>query len=348
MSVKERSLLRGKILGCLVNLAIGDALGYPAHEMSQEEIARRFNGPLQSFHPPFSDNPYHTDMVAGQVTDDTIMTLVIAKAILEAHGVMDARYFGQQIAEWARGNPVWVTTPMFGPTTKNCLQRLIEGEDPVKVGTSGSISTQGATNGAAMRVSPAGLVNPGNIQQAIELAVQISLPTHGTQVAISGAAAISAGVSEALRDDSSVFSVVSASIQGAREGERFAREVARVVPAPDIALRIETGIVAALKASDIYEAGRYITDCVGNGMMTYETVPAAIALFVSSGGDPEQAVFGGANIGGDTDTIASIAGALAGAFSGIERVNKNLYGHIERVNALGLELVAEKMVQKIQ
>lgn len=347
MSVKERNLLKGKILGCLASLAIGDALGYPAHEMSQEEIRIRFNGPLQSFHPPFPDNPFHTDMVAGQVTDDTIMTLVIAKAILDAHGVMDARYFGQQIAEWAQKKAVWETAPMFGPTTKNRLQRLIEGEDPVQVGTSGSISTEGATNGAAMRISPAGLVNPGNIQSAIELAVQASLPTHGTQVAISGAAAIAAGVSDALRDDSSVFSVVSASIKGAREGERIARQVARIVPAPDIALRIEMGIVAALKASDIYEACHLITDCVGNGMMTYETVPAAVALFVSSGGDPEQAVFGGANIGGDTDTIASIAGALAGAFSGIERVNKNLYGQIESVNSLGLESIAEKLTHAV-
>jgi ADP-ribosylglycohydrolase len=348
MTDKKSSALRDKILGCLANLAIGDALGYPAHEMSQEEIERRFDGPLRDFHPPFSDNPYHTDMAAGQVTDDTIMTCVIADAVADATGVMDARYFGTRIAEWALENRVWEITPMFGPTTKIRLKRLIEGEDPVAVGTSGSKSTDGATNGAAMRVTPAGLINPGGIQNAVELAVQASLPTHGTQVAISGAAAVAAGVSAALREDSSVYSVVSASIQGAREGERIAREVARIVPAPDVALRIETGIAAALKASDILEACGLITDAVGNGMMTYETVPAAVALFIASKGDPKLAVFGGVNIGGDTDTIASIAGALAGAYSGIEKVDHKLYEQIERVNSLGLETIAEKLVRKIR
>ncbi|MBN2323093.1 MAG: ADP-ribosylglycohydrolase family protein [Spirochaetes bacterium] len=348
MKDKEGGVLKDRILGCLVNLAIGDALGYPAHEMSQEEIKRRFNGPLRDFHPPFVGNPYHTDMAAGQVTDDTIMTCVIADAVADATGVMDARYFGTRIAEWARENRVWETTPMFGPTTKVRLKRLIEGDDPVSVGTSGVKSTDGATNGAAMRVAPAGLVNPGGIQEAVELAVQASLPTHGTQVAISAAAAVAAGVSEALREGSSVYSVVSASIRGAREGKRIARELARTVPAPDVGSRIETGVAACLKASDVLEACGLITDAVGNGMMAYETVPAAVSLFVASGGDPWLAVFGGANIGGDTDTIASIAGALAGAFGGIEKVDRAGYERIERVNSLGLETIAEKLVRKVR
>jgi ADP-ribosylglycohydrolase len=125
-------------------------------------------------------------------------------------------------------------------------------------------------------------------------------------------------------------------------------KIARIVPAPDLWVRIEMGVTAALPAGDIFESCRRITNAVGNGMAAYETVPAAIALFVAAGGDPEQAVTGGANIGGDTDTIASIAGALSGALRGIEHVPRKLYLELERVNRLGLDKVAERLLSRIR
>jgi ADP-ribosylglycohydrolase len=340
--------LKERIHGCLAAVAVGDALGYPVHELSQDEIGRRFGGPLRSFHAPVPDNPYHKDMNPGQVTDDTIMTLVVAEAVIEATGLMDARYFGNRFAAWARNTRIWETSPMFGPTTKERFVRLIAGEDPVEVGTSGTKSTDGATNGAAMRIAPAGLVNPGDPENAARLAVQVSLPTHGTQVAISAAAAIAAGVAAALAENADVFSVADAAIHGAREGELQGREVARIVPAPDVSHRIEMGVNAALAPRDIYESCRRITDAVGNGMAAYETVPAAVSLFVAARGDPERAVLGGANIGGDTDTIASIAGGLAGALMGIVGVPQNLYKKVEEVNELDLEGVSERLLKAIE
>ena len=47
-----------------------------------------------------------------------------------------------------------------------------------------------------------------------------------------------------------------------------------------------------------------------------ETVPVALALFFLAAGDPRDAILFGANFGRDADTIASMAGALAGAFRG--------------------------------
>jgi ADP-ribosylglycohydrolase len=346
MLVKKSTadFLKTRIHGSLAAAAVGDALGYPVHELSQGEIGRRFGGPLNSFHPPVPDNPYHRDMQPGQVTDDTILTLLVSEALIEADGVLDARYFGNRFAEWARSTDVWETSPMFGPTTKDRLVRLMKGEDPVRVGSSGSRSTEGATNGAAMRIAPAGLVNPDDPAGAVRLSLQISLPTHGTGVAVSAAAAIAAGVAAALGGGADVFSVADAAIFGAREGALLARDVARDVPAPDVSLRIEKGIAAALHPADIYESCRRITDAVGNGMAAYETVPAAVALFVAARGDPERTILGGANIGGDTDTIASIAGGLAGALRGIEEVPQELYRTVEEVNGLDLGHVSERLL----
>jgi ADP-ribosylglycohydrolase len=348
MKKSATTVLKKKIHGCLAAIAVGDALGYPVHELSQDEIHRRFGGPITSFHPPVADNPYHKNMGPGQITDDTIMTLLVAEALIEAAGPLDARYFGDRIAEWARSNSVWETSPMFGPTTKNRLVRLIAGEDPVEVGTSGSRSTDGATNGAAMRIAPAGLVNPGDPERAVQLSVQVSLPTHGTVAAISAAAAIAAGVAAALAEGADVLSVAEAAITGARRGELLGRDRARDVPAPDISFRMERGIAAVLAKADIYESCRRITDAVGNGMAAYETVPAAVSLFVAARGDPESAILGGANMGGDTDTIGSIAGGLAGALRGIEEVPQGLYRTVEEVNGLDLGGVSERLLGAVE
>jgi ADP-ribosylglycohydrolase len=353
----DRALLKNKIHGCLAALAVGDALGYPAHEMTREEIERRFGGRLVSFHSPFGDNPYHPhDMRPGQITDDTLMTLLVAESLVRWSGedLPDAAYFGRAFGEWAKADPLWERSPMFGPTTKKRFRRLADGEDAVTVGTSGNTSTDGATNGAAMRVSPAGLFCPSDVGGAVELAVRVSLPTHGTSTAIAGACAIAAGVAEAFAGvfegvrGANVLGVAKAAIAGAREGDRIARLVGRSVPAPDTALRIEMAVSAALEGGgSIHDACAAVADRVGSGMLSYEAVPAAVGVFVATGGDPELAAVGGANIGGDTDTIASMACALSGALSGIDRVPVELYREVERVNGLDLESLAERFTSAV-
>ena len=70
--------------------------------------------------------------------------------------------------------------------------------DPSKVGVVGTSDRQmckmGATNGSSMRVAPAGLVHPGDIEGACQTALITCLPSHNTQIAISAACAIAAGV----------------------------------------------------------------------------------------------------------------------------------------------------------
>ncbi len=80
-----------------------------------------------------------------------------------------------------------------------------------------------------MKVSPAGLVNPGNLKQATEDAVVICRPTHGTQIAMSGgAAAVACAVAEAVTERATVMSVIKAAQQGAIDGEHLGRQVGRI------------------------------------------------------------------------------------------------------------------------
>lgn len=342
----QQPAMAKRVEGSLASVVVGDALGFPAHDLTQEQIRLRFGEPLTDFHDALPDNPYHQGVKAGSITDDTMMTLVFAKAMLAETTPKDARFFGRVLAEWAGKNNIWSISPMFGPTTKASLRQLIDGHDPVEVGKAGSSMLHGSSNGAAMRVSPIGLVYPGDTESAVRLAALASLPTHGTQTAIAGACAIAAGVAEALSGEATVFSVASACLKGARKGEEIGKKIGRVIPAPDTGVRIEMAIESAIRAKDIFEAGRLITSSVGNGLPSYEAVPAAVGLFVAAGGDPEATVIAGANIGGDADTIANMAGAMAGALSGVDRVPQALYRRVCERNNLDLQDLAEKLVQR--
>lgn len=342
-SSDKRQLLLDKIRGSLAALAVGDALGYPAHEMPREIIIHEFGGWITEFKDAPQINILHPSMKAGQITDDTIMSLVTARAIIESDGLLTADKMGQALARWAQSTTIWETAPMFGPTTKATLRRLISGEDPVAVGTDGYVSTGGASNGSAMRIAPVGLIFPGRPDLAAKMAVEASLPTHGTTVAIACTCAVAAAVAEAAGEDSDIFSIARAAVDGAGIGDEEGRRRGRIVPSPDVADRICQAVDIGFRTRDVIEAGELLGKRLGCTFMAVESVPTAIGMFVASGGDVQKAMIGGANAGGDTDSIASIAGAIAGAFKGISHVPADLYGEVESINKLGLKELASQL-----
>jgi ADP-ribosylglycohydrolase len=333
--------LHRKILGCLGAVAIGDALGMPCHDMTSDEIRRRFGGRVRAFHPPFGDTRVHGGLGAARVTDDTLLTLAVADAYLQNDGrITSAAVAAGLLQSYQRARDAGCGT-MFGPSTRRAAEAIAAGRDPVQTGLTGKHPMACASNGAAMKIAPAGLVHPADPDAAIADAVTISLVSHGTQTAIAAACAVAAGVAEAMAEGADVFSVVRAALYGAREGERIGRQRARTVPLPSVARRIELAVGLALKAEDAAAAGRSLADMIGTGLAAYESIPTAIGLFVAAAGDPLESVIGGANVGYDTDTIAAMAGALAGALKGFEAVPADLFAQVGQANDLGLDAVAQ-------
>ncbi|MBC7083365.1 MAG: ADP-ribosylglycohydrolase family protein [Firmicutes bacterium] len=335
--------VRDKILGSLVAAAIGDAMGAPTEQMTLDEIKDRFGGRLvDRFYAPSEDRPFSHGRLAGQITDDTGQMLELARAFIEAGtDPITPQQVADALLRWAADPEVF--SRFAGPTTRQAIERLRAGEDPLSVGRSGTLSTIGTSNGCAMKVAPAGLIHPGDPDSAVRDACTVCMPTHATQIAMSGASAIASGISAALAPGADVFSVVRACLYGAREGEKRGRAVGRVAPGPSVEARIRLAVRLALESSDIEDACRSIHAYVGSGLHTAEAVPAAVGLFVAAGGDPAMAVAAGASIGDDTDTVATMAGALAGALGGISRVPADLYRQVEEVNHLDIAGLADEI-----
>ena len=95
-----------------------------------------------------------------------------------------------------------------------------------------------------------------------------------------------------------------------------------------------------MRARSLHEAIIAIEASVGNSVMTVESVPAAIGVFVAAAGDPHDTVSAGASIGNDSDTIAAMAGALAGALRGIAAVPADLAATVRGANHEDIDALA--------
>lgn len=336
-----------RVLGCLVTAAMGDAIGAPAEAMSRDEICQKYGGRIETF-VDGSDNPYALGNAVAEVTDDASQMYEMAKAVVSCGGNLTIRAAADAIIRWSESYPKYYPRNA-GPTTSHVIQDLKDGRDPAEAGRVGMVYGRGTSNGAAMRVAGAGLAHPGNFEKAIETAVTMCAPSHGTQHAYAGACAIACGIAEAMTENADVFSTLRACLYGAKQGEAIGLRTARNAAGASVAGQIGRAIAAALEADDMLEAERSVEAAVGCDGSIQSSVSAACGLFAAAGGDPAKTILGGANIGGDTDTIACIAGMLAGALRGFSSLPADWYPIFRAANpALAFEPLAHDFVRMIE
>lgn len=338
-TIQTRERLAEHILGSLATAAIGDAMGAATEQHNIPEIVELFGGLLRELRDP-SPETFSYGNKAGQITDDSSQMFALAQTLIDTDGAITEQAWIATLLHWSQHSP---HRHQMGPTTRPLLQAIAAGEDTATIGrglSARKLTSFGSSNGAAMRIAPAGIVHPGDIERAVELAWLTSRPTHDTQIAAAGAGAIAAGVAHALTPGADVFSVVQACLAGARLGEAIGIREGRRVPGPNIARRIELAVEEALRSSSPLEAITRIEASVGNSVMMVESVPAAVGVFVAGGGDPLGVVSAGASIGNDSDTIAAMAGALAGALRGIVAVPADLFATVKAVNEEDIEAIA--------
>jgi ADP-ribosylglycohydrolase len=336
-----------KIYGSLAGLAIGDALGFPVHDLAKEEIRKRYGGLVDRFLPAFPDDFIHIDYKAGQITDDTILTLVTADILIKTNGLPTLADVVKSLGDWAKKNePVWSRGEVFGDTTKASFKYLVDCAskgDKWEADLTRGYATVGSSNGAVMRIAPAGMANPGKPEKASEIVFPLIFPTHRTDVAISAACGQASAVAEALREGSTINTIAQAAIKGADYGDKLGKEKAYVIPSASVARRIEFAVELADRKSDPLEAAYLIEDMIGSYLPAAETLPAAIGVFYACKGDPMLSIKIAVSMGGDTDTVASAAGAIAGAYRGIDAISHEMLDFIEEVNGLKLEQYARDL-----
>lgn len=333
------AMLRDRILGGLAGAVIGDSMGTATETMSRRRIIERYGRLEEMVAPDLS--PFSGGQEAGTYSDDSSQMLLLSERIL-ARGEVTVEDVVAMLLEWADNEEMFERTA--GPTTRAAVARLRAGEDPAEVGK-GDVhgSGSGTSNGAAMKAAPAGWINAGRVTEAVADAALISIPTHNTQVAIAGAGAVAAAIAEATREGATLDSVIEAGLTGAREGEARGLETGREAASASVERRIAEAVRLGREADDVWEVLDDLYELIGSGLPTNESVPAAFGILAAARGDVTQSIIGAINVGNDTDTVATIVGAIAGSLHGMSGIREDWYQRVCEVNGLDLEDLASRL-----
>jgi ADP-ribosylglycohydrolase len=330
MSIRSSSV-RDRALGAFYGLAIGDALGMPTQSMSRAAIARAY-GPIRGFVDAVAEQPIAPGMPAGSVTDDTEQAVLVARLAIDGGGLIDAHAFATALREWEADMIRRGSLDLLGPSTRRALDRLDAGAAAEEAGR------DGATNGAAMRITPIGIATPLG-EGFLDAVVAASRVTHNTGLGIAAAAAVAAAVSSGV-DGADLGTSLGEAERAAAEGALRGHWIA----GGDIAARIAwaRGWVRGLGRAALADA---LTRVIGTSVAAQESVVAAFALAEALGDDPVAALTLAAEIGGDTDTVAAVCGAILGAHHGISGLPAGLVDKVRAVNRLDLAVIVDGLLQ---
>jgi ADP-ribosylglycohydrolase len=315
--------------GALYGLAAGDALGMPTESLPRAEIVARYGPLVDSFQPGPPDQPLAAGLPAGTVTDDTEQALLLAGLIIEGGGTVDEAEFARRLMGWEAEMGARGSLSLLGPSTRRALAALLGGADVTESGRFGT------TNGAAMRITPVGVATRcDDLGVLVDRVVAASRVTHNTGVALAGAAAVAAAVSAGVAG-ASVPEATSVAVAAAGQAAGRGYWVA----AADVAARISwaTGLTAGLAPQAAIDA---VYTLVGTSLASQESVPAVFAILAAAPDDPWLACRMAASAGGDTDSIAAMAGAVAGACHGVTAIPAPARATVREVNGLRLDEVA--------
>ena len=319
--------------GALAGLALGDALGMPTQAMSPQQIQTVY-GHVTGLVDGDKSQPYAPGMAAGSVTDDTEQALLIASLLLKGHGSglnLDAGEFSHALLAWEDSMIERGSLDLLGPSTKAALERVRAGEDPLRVGG------EGTTNGAAMRVTPIGIAASTSDRQLFADAVWSSCQvTHATrqgfQSAALVAAAVSLGIDAGAADVTDLLWKAVAFVRSLPERGAWS-------PEPDVVAATHRALKLAAQPASSLE---WLAGQIGTAVASAQAIPMAFALLAR---DPSpRALLQAANLGGDTDTIGAIAGAILGASLGVEVFDAYGLAQVEQVSQLDLPSVATDLL----
>ena len=308
-----------KTLGCLLGGLIGDAIGTPTEGMDYKDIEEKLGW---------------VDDFDCDGTDDTVIKTLLAEALIRTGGQATYDDWAQEwLNRWDAifGEKVGKFFPSVLHTAfklrRHCVPRM------AALGNMPSSSS-------AMGIAPVGIVNACNPRQAAAQAYSVAglIHIHDVGFCQDGAAAVAAAIAQAFCDGTTVDEIVSA-----------AYDV--VVPASGAEMRelIEKALDVAKRAGDfkafraaIYEQeGTFFRRIICDSR---ETVPIALALFSLSDGEVEKAVIYGANFGRDSDTIATMCGAIAGAYRGVEGIKEDWVERARDVTSIDQHDLANRLV----
>lgn len=293
----RRRVTRDALTGSILGQALGDALGFVVEARPAEEARDYVDRFLRAGR---AGERNHPDYSFGQYTDDTQLARELLRSFREC-GHWEPAAFAARLAGLFRER----REVGAGPGTRGAAQRLISGNPWHQSGTPAPY----LGNGSAMRAGPIGLLLPDRLAM-LRAAREQSRVTHLDPRCAAGAVVVARAVALAgRREPADVVAFVEDLAESAQEDDPgLARELRRlpgwVRLDPDAAARRLTEVGLVPEHRDQWQG---ISACVT------PTVFWSLYAFLRSPDDYWETICVAISPGGDTDTMAAMAGAISGA-----------------------------------
>ncbi len=279
--------VQSRYRGCLVGLAVGDAVG--------TTVEFELPGTFEPVTDMVGGGPF--DLAAGEWTDDTSMALCLAESLANCDG-FDARDQMQRYVRWWQEGHLASNGRCFdiGNTVQAALQRFLDTDEPF----AGSTDAWAAGNGSLMRLAPVSLFFAAEPSHAVAMSGESSRTTHGAETCIDACRYFGGLIVGAVRGESRevLLSAQYAPADRLWDEQPLCAEVAEV-------------------ASGSFKR-RTPPDIKGGGYVV-QALEAALWAF-SQADSYEAGCLLAVNLGDDADTTAAIHGQIAGAYYGLEGV----------------------------
>jgi ADP-ribosylglycohydrolase len=294
--------LLDKFQGCLLGAAIGDAFCAGCEGGLLERLLWRLIG--------------RTRQGLRRWTDDTQMSIDLARHLLR-HGRIKQDALAADFAvscRWSRG---------YGPSTAAVLRQVRAGADWRRAVTARHLSGSYG-NGAAMRIAPLALFHHDQPKKLEEAVKQASAVTHAHPAALAGARLVAFAIVHALQDACSA---------------EAAQAMSQQCHASDFAAAMRT--VSELLAAPALPEPARLRQLLGTESTALRSCPAAALLGLRFRQQPLTELLAYIRrCGGDTDTVAAMAGAIWGAAEGRSRIPEQMLRAVE-AHELLLRLAGE-------
>lgn len=295
-------VLPDRVVGSVLGLALGDALGAPFEGRRAADIP----DPVPALELPWMGLP------PGSTTDDTAMARNLVRS-LAAGGVFDPDDLVARHLEWFRSDP-----PDVGVLTRRVLSRVDRGEDAFEAARAvweerGPEVSAG--NGSVMYCAPLGLAYASRPEELVKVAPRLSALTHYDERCRTAVLAVTLTVGALARGQSPESAVAAA--LGAVVDREGGEELEYLVEMAGVARRID----GPDQGFCLFTSGVGLQSLIGTG--DFETEVKRVV-----------------SLGGDTDTNAAVAGALLGALVGEGGLPRAWLDRLQDRTAIGAEAQA--------
>ncbi|WP_406266360.1 ADP-ribosylglycohydrolase family protein [Streptomyces sp. NBC_00191] len=353
----ETLTLDDRITGSLIGAAVGDALGGPVEGYSPEQIVERHGGRVHGIVGPWHGDewrtarpiaPYHKG--DGHITDDTLMTHALVRAYATVRDHLDAYAVADQLVPDLISTPRWIpeleaeALPLHRVflAEKWMVTRLHYGHnDPREAGVGNIVNC-----GAAMYMAPVGLVNAAHPTAAYAEAVDIA-GAHQSSYGREAAGVFAAAVAAAALPEATPTTVIDAALSLAKDGTQAAIESVAEVAAQHSDFESALAPLRAAVAPFDTVGPDYRSPSLAarrpSRLHSIEELPIALGMLMVGGGDYRRTVLGAVNYGRDCDSIASMAGAIAGALHGESAVPSDWAKTVAEASRIDLHAPAREL-----